>query len=294
MEPVSAHQRDNGIDGGAACVKGASPDERFAHQQKVVLELRRLSVCGGICVCPARVARGSKSPRRGDPRRHQRQLEAHRLVGVPEPVGLAHFGEEPAVRLDRRAQLVGGGRDGLRHRQPLDQSGKGARVTAEHGIAGATRGGDGDVGSNEGIAVAVASHPVTELERHDLLHGLGGDAELLLEGAHERVAGAPTRVEQARFQVPEHRAHLVHHRRSVLTHLAGDPEQLHLAVELFFHCGTLGDRHTLAREQKLGDAGLEREQRAARGLGGVGGEDGANVEREQRALDLSGLMTSIS
>ena len=39
------------------------------------------------------------------------------------------------------------------------------------------------------------------------------------------------RVEKARLQIPQCRAHFIEHGRSVLPHLAGEPQQLHFALE---------------------------------------------------------------
>ena len=46
----------------------------------------------------------------------------------------------------------------------------------------------------------------------------------------------------------------------------------------------------LAREERVGDARLEAEQRAARGLGGMRGEHRADVEPEHRLLDFGGAV----
>ena len=155
-------------------------------------------------------------------------------------------------------------------------------------------GGDGRAGRDVRIAVPIAADPVADAKRHGHAQRFRGRAELLLEGAHERLACALGGVEEPCLEIPEHGAHLVTDRGAVAADLRGEPEQLDLGLQLLVEIADLAGRRELAREQVIGDTGLERQERAARGLGGMRGEHGAHVESRDRLHHLVGRAAGVA
>src|SRR3981081_4964614 len=93
-------------------------------------------------------------------------------------------------------------------------------------------------------------------------------------------------VEQSGLEIPERGADFVENRGSVLADVAREPEQLHLALHLLLDQLCFVSRGAFAREEFVGNARLQSQQRAARGLGRMRGEDRTHVESEQRGFYL--------
>src|SRR5439155_763105 len=74
----------------------------------------------------------------------------------------------------------------------------------------------------------------------------------------------------------------------------GEPEQLYLALETPLDGAALGLGRAVPRQETLRQPGLEIEDRASGGLGGVRGEDRPDVEREQGTRDLLGSMAGLT
>ncbi len=144
------------------------------------------------------------------------------------------------------------------------------------------------LGSDVGISVAVSSNPGSESEWDGEPERIRRAAELFLERNREGGVHARAGVEESCLEVPERGAHFVEHRRPVLPYFAGEPQQLHFAFERLFDQPHRVSRRRLAREQIVGDAGLQSEQGAASGLSWVRGKHGANVERAHRLFDRVG------
>src|SRR5438552_3278851 len=127
---------------------------------------------------------------------HEGELEAQRLVGVPVVVRLVDGREQGAVRFNRGAQLIDWRRERGRHGDSVHELTQRVSVAAEDCVAGAARGGDGDLRRDIGIAVAIAADPVPKPQRHKSGRdrgrsggGSGGrDCEFVLERPNERVA----------------------------------------------------------------------------------------------------------
>ena len=95
------------------------------------------------------------------------------------------------------------------------------------------------------------------------------------------------------LQVPEGGAHLVEHRRAILPDLTRQPEELYFALESLLDQTHFLGGSRFALEQIFRDARLQTEQCTARGLGGVRGEHGTDVERQHRLLDCVGVRSEL-
>jgi hypothetical protein len=282
VQPVRAHQRQERVQHRAARLHGAGREQRVAHQVQVRLQRRRVGVGRRLEVGTPGVARGDAPPRRVQPRRHEGELEADRLVGVAAAVRLPDVGERRPVGLQRRRQRLGGRRQVLGHRRPLDERLHPLAVAPEDRVARAARRRQRHLGRHERVAVAVPAHPRPQPHRRRQPQRVVGVPELVGVGAHQRLVRPHPGVEQPRLQVPQHGAHLVEHRGAVAPHLGGQPEQLDLPLQRLVDRAPVVGRRLLAPQQLVGHARLQRQQRAPRRLRGVRGEHRAHVEPAQR------------
>ena len=257
VETVRPYGRDERLDGHAAGLRRAGGHHTVAHELEVALELGDVGVRRRFVRYASRVARGGEPARGLDALGHEGEFETQRLVGVPVVIRLVDGREQGAVRFDRGAQLIDWRCKRGRHGDSVHELTQRVSVAAEDCVAGAARGGDGDLRRDIRIAVAIAADPVPKPQRHKSGRdrgrsgggGGGRDCEFVLERPNERVARSSAGVEQPRLQIPEHGAHLVLDRWTVLPHFRGNPEQLYLGVERLLDLAPLAGRRDVTSEE---------------------------------------------
>ena len=240
--------------------------EGIGQQGEVALQLLGGAVAGriGPDACP-----------------HEADFQAERLVRIA------------AVALERDPQLGRDGRQPLRYGQPRRQVRERLRIVVEHRPPGAPRRGERDLRGDERVAIPIAPDPAPQRERRHR-SGAKPAPELVLERFHQPLAHARRRFQETIFQVPQRVRHLVHDRGAVTPDFLGQPEQLHLALQVPLDGPTLGLGCAVAREQPLRQARLQVEDGAARGLRGMGREDRSDIERRQGARHLLGAAAGLA
>ena len=247
----------------------ACRDQRSLHHGQVLDQLV------GARVGEVRVA----APRRGDPLRHHEQRPAVRLVGrVGRDLGGEDLGQL-TLPLPQREQL------GRRRR---------ARAVVRQGAAGAARrglerredvlgrddgGGAGHVRRHVRVAVAVAPDPRAEADERAHDRGLRA-GRIGLQPVVEPPVDLGEHVEEGRVEHGHDGPHLVEHHRLGCPERRRAPEHVDLGQQAPLVLGQRrpADVQRVALRHQVRDPPDRGGDRAPAGLGGMGGDDRAELE----------------
>ena len=119
--------------------------------------------------------------------------------------------------------------DAGRERELVDELLHRPGVADDRDMGAAPGGGQGDLWRNVGVAVPIAADPAPRPNRHDGPRIL---TEHVGEGATDAAHGGHHRVGKAVLEVPQGVARLVQHRGAVLADLGGEPQELHLGLQV--------------------------------------------------------------
>ena len=148
----------------------------------------------------------------------------------------------------------------------------------------------GDLGSDEGIAVAVAADPGAEAYELRELGESGFDAVLIGEGAGYFGVEDRQGVEDGGLVVVEGHADFVAHRGAGLADFVGLPEGGDLGDDVLlkgFELG-VGDGDAVELLEEIGDAAALEHDDAAGDFGGVRGKDGRDADALEQGAGVGG------
>ena len=150
MEAVGPHLCQEGLHQGASRVRCPDGVEGIGEQGEVALQLLRRAVARRI------------GP---DPRPHEADFQAERLVRVAAAILLPDRRQLVAVAFERGLELGRDGREPLGYREPRRQVRERFRMVVEHGPPGAPRRGERDLRGDERVPVPIAPDPAPQGER---------------------------------------------------------------------------------------------------------------------------------